>query len=298
MSRIATFGTDDTLATVRSGWLYTLSLLLKNPYTAAFVPAFQAPGPAIDAAVKTQSGLDDASVIASAARVAADDALDPLLGQIINALLIVTKNNREDPLFVSYVGTQTPAEILRPVLGAELVTAAEWIEPLQQETDPVLQAFAAPLAEAVATGQAAEKEIKASDKALSDFRLFGERKKVVDAVNAARGALFGALVKFQHDNAHLRLPSDWAESFFQRSVKGAKYGATVAQAETILAKLAEETAAAQENLKELQQKAADRETARAKRAQARVDLAAARKAGREKRLQEKALEAEANKKLK
>lgn len=298
MSKISTFGTDDTLPTVRSGWLYPLSRLLKNPLTAAFVPEFQALGPTIDAAVKTQSDRDDASVIATAARDAADDALDPLVLQIINALLIVTKNNREDPLYLSYVGTQTPAEIVRPLLGAELVTAAEWIEPLQQETDPVLQAFAAPLAAAVATGQAAEKEVKAADKALSDFRLLGERKKVVDAVNAARGSLFGALVKFQHDNAKLRLPSDWAESFFQRSVKGAKYGATVAQAEACLAKLAEETAAAQANLKELQQKAADREAAKAKRAQARVDLAASRKAGREQRQEEKALEAEAKKKLK
>ena len=68
--------------------------------------------------------------------------------------------------------------------------------------------------------------------------------------------------------------------------------------ETILAKLAEETTAAQENLAELKQKAADREAARAKRSQARLDLAAARKAGKEKRSQEKALEAEANKKLK
>ncbi len=298
MSRIATFGTDDTLPTVRTAYLYTLSLLLKNQYTAPFVAAFQSLGPVIDAAIKTQSNLDDASVIASAARVAADDALDPLLGQIINALLIVTRNDREDPLFVSYVGTQTPAEILRPVLGAELVTATEWIDPLQQEADPVLQAFSAPLADVVATGQAAEKEVKSTDKALSDFRLLGERKKVVDAVNAGRGSLFGELVKFQHDNTGLRLPGDWAESFFQRSVKSAKYGATVAQAETILAKLAEETTAAQENLAELKQKAAERETAKAKRSQARLDLAASRKAGKEKRSQEKALEVEANKKLK
>ena len=74
--------------------------------------------------------------------------------------------------------------------------------------------------------------------------------------------------------------------------------ACAAQAETILAKLAEETTAAQENLAELKQKAADREAARAKRSQARLDLAAARKVGKEKRSQEKALEAEANKKLK
>jgi hypothetical protein len=83
----------------------------------------------------------------------------------------------------------------------------------------VLQAFAAPLAAAVATGQAAEKEVKAADKALSD-------------------------------------------------------------------------------LKELQQKAADREAAKAKRALARVALAASRKAGREKRQEEKVLEAEAKKKRK
>src|SRR5512132_804855 len=142
MAKIATFGTDDTLSTVRSGWLYPLSRLLKNPLTAPLVPEFQALGPTIDAAVKTQNDLDDASVIATAARDGADDALDPLLLQIINALLIVTRNNREDPLYPSYVGTQTPAQIVRPLLGAELVTAAEWIEPLQQESDPILQAFA------------------------------------------------------------------------------------------------------------------------------------------------------------
>jgi hypothetical protein len=299
MGSIATFTPDDSIAVLRTAWRYTVSRLLKNPLTTStsFAPDFQALGPTFDAASKTQSDLDDASVIAAAGRDAADDALDPLLGQIINALLIVTRNDREDPLFVSYVGAQTPAEIVRPLLGAELVTAAEWVEPLQQEPDPVLQGFAAPLAEVVATGQAAEKDVKAADKALSDFRLVGERKRLVDAFNAARGNLFGALVKFQHENTKLRLPSDWAESFFPRTAKSAKYGSTVAQAEATVTKLAGELEAAQENLKELKQKAADREDARAKRAQARVDLAASRKAGREKRQQEKALEAEAKKKL-
>src|SRR4051794_1840522 len=110
MAKIATLGTDDTLSTVRSAWLYPLSRLRKNTLTAPLVPEFHALGPTIDAAVKTQSDLDDASIHATAARDAADDALDPLLLQIINALLIVTKNNREDPLYLSYVGTQTPAE--------------------------------------------------------------------------------------------------------------------------------------------------------------------------------------------
>jgi hypothetical protein len=51
-------------------------------------------------------------------------------------------------------------------------------------------------------------------------------------------------------------------------------------------------------LKELRQKAADREAAKAARTQARLDLAAARKAEQESRQQKKALEAAASKKLK
>ena len=298
MSPIATFSTDDSISTVRSGWLYPLGRLLKSPHTAAMVPEFQALGSVFKAVITTQSDLDDRSVFAAAGRDAADDGLDPVMVQIINALRLVTKNNPDDPLIVSFLGTQTPTEIIRPLLGAELVTAAEWIAPLKEEPDPILQTFVAPLEAAVATGQAAEKELKASEKALSDFRLLGERKKLVDAVNAARGSLFGALVKFQHENTALRLPSDWAESFFQRSTKGTKYGATVAQGEASVAKIEQELAAAQENLKELRQKAADRATAKAVRAQARLDLAAARKAERETRQQNKALEAAANKKLK
>ena len=297
MTAIVTLGSDDTLVTVRNGWLYPLSRLLKCAYTAFLVGDFQKVGALIDAAVKTQCELEDACVIAVAARDAADAGLDPLIWQIINALLILTKNNREDPQFISYVGSRTPTQIVKPLLGAELVTAAEWVTQLEQETDPVLLAFVKPLAELVAMGQAAEKDVKSSSKAVSDFRLLGGRRKVVDAVNAARGSLLGALVKFQHDNAALRLPSDWAESFFQRSTRASKYGDTVEEAEASLLRLTEETKAAQENLAALKAKAAEREAAKAKRAQARVDLAASRKESREMRRQEKALEALAKKKL-
>lgn len=187
---------------------------------------------------------------------------------------------------------------MRPNLGAELTTVAEWIEPLQKEAEPMLQAFAAPLAELVAAGQAAEKEARAAEKALTDFRLTGERKKVVDAVNAGRGSLFGSLVKLQHDNASLRLPSDWAESFFPHATKEAKYGATLAQAEAIQAKLEAELTAAKENVSELKAKLAAREEAKAQRTVAREALLTSRKAGREQRQEEKALEAAAKKKLK
>jgi len=297
MPGIATLGPDDALLIIRMAWLYTLSRLLKSPHTAHLVPDFQALGPIIDAALERQRALDDASVIAKAARDGADGELDPLMWQIVNALLVVTKNDREDPHFVSYVGSQTPGEIIKTLLGAELVIAAEWVESLDQEADPMLQAFAKPLSLVVATGQGAEKDVKSTDKALSDFRLIGERKKVVDALNAARGGLLGALVKFQHENTHLRLPSDWPMSFFQHATKTAKYGETVEQAEASLARLAEETAAAQANLKALEEKAAEREAARATRAQAREKLAAVRKEAREKRQEQKALEAAAKKKL-
>ena len=301
MAALQTFGIDDTLATLRSEWLYTLARLLKSPHTEGFVPEFRAVGAVLDAALKTQTELEDANIIAAAGRDAADDALDPLVLQIVNALLLVTKNNREDPLFVSYTANQTPSEIIRPVLGAELTTVAAWVEPLKNEDDAILTALGAQLEGAVAAGQSAEKAVTATDKALTDFRLIGERKKAVDTLNGARGSLLGSLIKFQHDNPQLRLPTGWAMEFFRHTTKGGqggKYGTTVAQAEQVLAKLAEQTAAAQANLAELQQKAAAYEDAKAKRAKARLDLAAVRQSEKEKKKQEKALKAEAEKKLK
>lgn len=298
MAGIQTFTTDHTLPFLRIEWLYTLARLLKNAHTAPFVAAFQAVGPVLDAALKTQGTLEDAGVVADAGHDAADDALDPLVLQIINALLVLTKNNRDDPQFISYTGNQTAAELVRPELGAELTTVSAWVEPLKKETDTTLQALGAQLEAAVAVGRTAEREVKAAGKALTDFRLVGERKKAVDALNAARGSLLGSLIKFQHENANLRLPADWATSFFRHAVKGAKYGTTITQAEEYLARLAEETKAAQAHLKELQDKAAAHEEAKAKRAKARLDLAAARKADKELKKQERALEDEATKKLK
>jgi hypothetical protein len=297
MPGIATLGLDETLLMIRVAWLYTLSRLLKSPHTAHLVADFRALGPIIDAAIERQRALDDASVIAKAARDGADDELDPLMWQVVNTLLVVTKNDRSDPHFVSYVGSQTPGEIIRPLLGLELEIAADWVASLEQESEKLLHAFAQPLSLVVATGQVAEKDVKSTDKALSDFRLVGERKKIVDAVNAARGGLLGALVKFQHENTHLRLPNDWPTSFFQHATKTAKYGETVEEAEASIARLAAETAAAQANLSALKAKAAERETARATRAEAQVKLAAARKEAREKRKEEKELEAAAKKKL-
>jgi hypothetical protein len=297
MPALATLSIDDALIILRIAWLYTLSRLLKSPHTGHLVDEFRALGPIIDAAIAKQQALDDASVIARAGRDGADAELDPIMVQIVNTLLVITKNDREDPQFVAYTGSRTPGEIIKSVLGPELVTAAEWVESLEQETDILLRAFAQPLSLVVATGQVAEKEVKSTDKALSDFRLLGDRKRVVDTVNAARGGLLGALVKFQHENAHLRLPSDWPASFFLRATKTSKYGETVEQAEESLARLTEEMAAAQANLIALKAKAQARETARATRAQAQEKLKVTRKEAREKRKEEKELAAAAKKKL-
>lgn len=185
------------------------------------------------------------------------------------------------------------------MLGAELATVADWIEPLKAaETDPALRAFAGRLEEAVKAGYAAEDEVKAADKALSDFRLLGERKKAVDALNAARAALLGKLLQFQHDNSDLRLGAGWAGRFFRKSSKGTRFGATIAQVEQAIQRLDAERAEAGAALAELQERAKEIEAAKASRAKAREDLAALRKTQKEQKAQEKALKAEANKKIK
>jgi hypothetical protein len=299
MANLKTFDVDDSLPFLRIDWLYTLARLLKSLHTAAFVPAFQALGPTLDAAIKTQTELEDALTTATAARDIADADLRQLVLQIVHALLMVAKNNRQDPLVVSYLGSQTPGEIVQPALGTELATVAAWIEPLKKETDTTLQAFGTTLDAQVAVGRTAEKDVKAARKALRDFRLIGQRKKATDALNAARGNLLGLLLKFQHENPQLRLHRKWATGFFRHAEKVvAKYGATVEQAEERLARLQEELEAAKAHLSELQKKAAAHEEARKKRAEARAALAAAHKADKAQKKQQKVLEAEAEKKLK
>ena len=273
MPGIQTFDTDNTLATLRDEWLYTMARLQKSPYTVAFVADFQAVGAKLDAASATQATLDDAATTAVAARDAADETLNPLVVQLAHAILAVTKNDRSDPHFVSYFGTQTPSEVTRPVLGPELATVAEWVAPLKAETDPGIHAVADPMEKAVAAGTAAEADVKATAKALSDFRLTGNRKKATDAFNAARGNLYGSLIKFQHDNPDLRLPSDWPAQFFKHTVKAAKYGNTSAEAQGHIDRLAAETTAAQAHQAELKAKEDALALAKKKRDDAQAQLA-------------------------
>lgn len=298
MAAIAMLDVDETVFTLRVEWLYTLARLLKSPYASAFAPEFQLVGPVLDAAIGSQGNLDDAAVMAAAGRDAADEILDPVIIQILAAILVITKGDRDDPFYVSYAGDQTALQVTRPVLGPELVTASDWITPLTKETDPTLLGFVQPLTDAVKTGKDAEDAVKTSDKALSDFRLVGERKKAVDTLNAARLSVFGKLGKYQADHTDLRLPAGWPAGFFRHAVKTSRFGRTVAQAKAHLDALVQETKDATAFLEDLQKKETAYEAAKAKRDKARLDLAEARKAAKLLKEQEKALKAEATKKLK
>ena len=299
MAGIATFSTDDSLSDVlRPEWLYTAARLKKNRHAKAFAPDFAAVGALIDDAIKTQNALDDAVVLAAAGRDAADEDLDPVVAQVLATILLITNGDRGDPLYVSYAGDQTAAEVTKPVLGPELALATDWTDSLAKESEPSLQAFAAPLSEVVANGVTAEKEVKAADKALSDFRLLGERKKAVDAFNAARLALFGKVVQFRHDHPELRLPTSWAASFFRRSSRTARFGTTLTQVKAFLKKLDQDQKAAAAFQEELQKKADDYAEAKAQREKAKAELAELRKEQKANKAKERELAAEAKKKLK
>lgn len=298
MAALAILRVDETLQSYWVQYLYTLARILKNPHTKPFVADFQTVGPLLKDALKTEADLDEADVLLAAARDAADDVLDPIMLQIVATLLILTNDDRADPLVVSYTAGATGAEIVRAVLGPELIMAEEWVDDLAKETEPRLLAYVNPLTDAVKGGKAAEGDLKTHEKARSTFRLTGQRQTALDALNAARAKLFGLLLAFRHDHPDLRLPSDWAMRFFRHETKAPKYGATVAKAEQILADLEEEKLAVMAHIEALKQKDVAREKAKTDRAQARLDLAAARKAAKEQAKLEKKLEAEANKPIK
>jgi hypothetical protein len=54
-----------------------------------------------------------------------------------------------------------------------------------------------------------------AEQKLTDFRVSGPRKALVDKFNALRKSTHGALAKYAHEHPEKNLPSDYADSFFR-----------------------------------------------------------------------------------
>lgn len=157
--------------------------------------------------------LDHLEVMAKAqARVVAIDfRLDEFASRLSKVLLILTADNRTNPLYKHYFDVPL-SQLTQPVLNVQLETMRKWQVSLSKSPQAALSAMEPELAALITEANAAVAERDNARQANREFRDVGERRQWVDRLNAARKEVYGALAKLPHEG--LGLPSDFADQFF------------------------------------------------------------------------------------
>jgi hypothetical protein len=274
-----------SLPVLRAEIIYSLARLKAHPLAAPYVPEFEALRSECDAVVSTENALRDGLAEAEAAVDMRDDALDDGADRLNAALLAITRNDREHPLYTLYFGGKPLSRFKRPVLGAELEAMRAWLPLLTNNKHPSLAALAPELEASIKAADATLAVAQELSQKLKELRSDGARLALVEKTNATRKAVCGSLAKLPHEQPGL--PADFASQFFRRgpaSENGPERAPTIEEVTARLTELAEETVEKQALLTELQAKAeaeakaaAEAEAAKAKLAELEMIMANAAK---------------------
>ena len=200
-----------------------------RPYASDYDPFFAA-WPTCNA---KEIQLRTAIVRLNALIVACDDELNEIADATHQAILIEVKNDRSSARFLRYFGSEPVGSIKKPILSTQLETMRGWVPSLIASTNAVLSALGERLVKAVA---AADETIAArlvAEQENQDFRTLGERKALIDLLNAIRKSLHGKLSELPHAHPELHLPATFADKFFRHeSGEKAEPVLTVAQLKT------------------------------------------------------------------
>jgi hypothetical protein len=159
----------------------------------------------------TEATLADAVVLARALALSADDDLNRLVDDTKNAVLAAHAGDYQAPLYKQLFAGQSPSELKRPLLGAQLATMRQWVGPLGAAGNAELSAITTRLIAAIAKADTAETKMALAQQAMDVF-VAGPRAACINECNALRKLTFGKLGELTHANAEL--PGDFADRFF------------------------------------------------------------------------------------
>jgi hypothetical protein len=220
--------------------IHTLARLEANSLTASFAPPFEA----LYKDEWIPIVLQEFSLLVEAYRAdalveEADDDLDELVDELDAYARIKVKGNQKDPFYLYFFGSKRPHELKRPTLGGQLETMRSWVAPLHTAGDGEALKLAGKLEGLIAKADAAlTKQASAAEK-IKTFRTIGERKALVDKLNALRKSTDGKLAELPHANPGAKLPGNFASRFFKHAPKRGKTAAKELTSEDLKARLSD-----------------------------------------------------------
>lgn len=195
---------------------FTHAQLEANPLTAAYAKAFADHAAEVKKAVGRQLDLVATLAVTDAKKVQVDSVLNGLVDQTRAALLTLSGNDRNTPLYRRLFGDQSPSTIKRPILGTQLELMRDWVNPLSTAPQPELTALVPLLTVTIKDADNAIAAGRTAEQALADFTEIGDCKSLIDKANALRKATYGKLAELVHDKPAAHLPADFADQFFLR----------------------------------------------------------------------------------
>ena len=269
---------------------YTVSRLIASSLLANFLTRFQALRAEWGMVQQREIALLEQLSDALAAVDIADDHLDDFARRFQQVVLALTGHDKKAGLYTHYF-KKSLADLIRPTLSGQLTAMAAWITSLEEPTTPQkLKDMLPELKQLVQAGKDAEKLRNDIKLQIRQFRDIGERKMLIDHINADRKELHSALTSLALSDK--TLPSDLAAGYFKVAESGEEEPEETIDSLAIeIKRLEDALLAKRERLVELQNEADKAAQKAARTAEKRAELAALNKGIEEQR--QKALELEA-----
>lgn len=263
MAQFPTLTPDkDSIDEVRGGALFLKVRVQAEPLAAGLIPPIDAFMGRVKSVRDHAEAIDDAIVGAEAGIVAKDVTLDFLVNKVSAGTHEGGRVDPTHPTHQLFFGNATPSEFRKPVLAGELAAMVPWPGLLAAASSKDLQALAAPVAEAVSAGQAAEAALQTAQTDKRKFELDGALGELFNGYNALAAEVYAGLTKIATANGY---SAAWVSSFFQHD--STSYD-TVAEA-------TKRVASAEKALSKAQAKLAEAQTAASNKAKRKSDKLAA-----------------------
>lgn len=198
---------------IHTGIVYPLSQCEAEPLAVIHAPKFEELLVKFGVVHAKQLGFEDKTARAQARVDRAFVRVGRVAERVAIELLYLTGGNRSHDTYTHFFGDKSVSAFRKCKQRVQLSSMQSWVGSLSSSGKPTLMAIVPDLTNFLKeANNALELKVAVEDEK-NHFRDFGERRELVDEVNAVRKSVHGELGKLPHKIDGL--PNDFADRFFR-----------------------------------------------------------------------------------